>query len=227
MKTLAIILFCCTAVFAHAQLTLGIKAGYNTTNPHFPKSVNNQNQKGSSGNGWQAALHVQQGLHKWFVYSGAGLIKNTFYSHAYYWGSSSKTYHPLYLTIPLGAGYTFNFHKNFSIKLYGGVYGQAGIGGKVKTVTMPYCDFVACPEAPPISVDEHKIVFKSGTTDLEPVNAGLQFGAGLQLLKKLELDFTFYKGLTNIIPKDFNYTMHLNMFAIDAKFNVLPWTVKK
>jgi len=227
MKTLTVILFCLTAFLGKAQLTFGVKAGYNTTTPHILKSSSQDGEKTTSGNGWQAALYIEQHLHKWFIYSGAGIMGNNFGTNFYFWGGSSNTYHPLYLTIPLGAGYQFTLHKNFIAKIYGGGYLQSGIGGRVKTVITPYCDFVACPETPPSITEYRDIKFKSGTSDFERVNAGLQFGAGLQAFKKVELEFMYYAGLTSIMPKDFNYTMRLNSFVIDAKFNMLQRSVKK
>lgn len=220
MKTLAISLFCLTAFFANAQFTLGIKAGYNNASPHYIKSYYDQL---SGGNGWQASLYLQHNIHKWFVYSGAGVTANNFqrYSPNSFFNSYSSIYSPVYLNIPAGAGYTITLPKSFAVKLYAGIYGQAGITGKVKAITRSSCDLVPCPESFPLNItDEHHIKFKSTSGDLKPISGGIQTGIGLQAFKAFELQFMYNAGLLNIIPNDYNYKIGLSSFFIDARFNI-------
>lgn len=223
MKFFSTLLFCLIAGLAQAQFSVGIKAGYNTTRPVAFKHTPDYYGQLNSSNGWQATLLVNRNLNHWFIYSGAGVTVNSFkinYSLLTEYGTTYHSfYHPLYVSVPLGAGYRFNLKKDFAIKLYGGVYGQIGTGGKVTVTTYPYCDPMACPELNTIA--KNNIDYNSKSGNLAPLNAGIEGGTGLQVCKKLELLFLYHYGLTNVLSDVYNYKARLRTFEVNAKFNIV------
>jgi len=223
MRALVILICCGIAGVAHAQFSLAAKAGYNTTTPVFTGN-NKPGYDVQNGGGWQAGLYAERSLHKWFIYTGAGVVKNSFGTRSYYLGGDVETYyHPLYIDVSLGTGYQLSAGKNFAIKLYGGVYGQLGVAGKVKTINRLCGDYIACTEPPPGVTNVHNIDFKSGMGTLARTNAGLQFGAGLRAFNKVELVFMCNAGLGNVMPPGYNYTMHLTTVSINAKYALIPF----
>ena len=221
MRKLLALLLIAAGGYANAQVSISGQAGWNS---NFIHRSDNYNYDGGY-NGWQAGLQVVYTLKHWFIYSGAQLDKNVFYTTFYYpSGPAVYTYHPLYITVPLGAGYQFGLGKQLAIRLYAGVYGSEGISGKLKISSVICGDFTVCPENPPSQIRTENI--KYGNTvndDITKTNAGLQFGAGVLAWKKFELSFMYNAGLANIHPYDsYNNTkLKLNTIALNAKYNLV------
>ena len=221
MRTLLITLFILITGFVNAQVSVSALAGLNTNNVHRSDSYNDI----GGGTGWQAGLQVAYQLKHWFVYSGAQLDKNVYYVNYYYPSGPAKyTFHPLYLTVPVGAGYQFALSKKLSVKLFGGVYNSVGISGKTKITAVICGDFGACPQNPPSETRTTKINYgNTNNDDLAKTNAGLQFGAAVRAWKKLELSCAYNVGLANINPKDYNSKLKINSFAINAKIELVTF----
>jgi len=234
MKTLFLAFVCFITCCAKCQLTIGVKGGYNNTKLNMTSNsfVNPGGVEDTygGGSGWQAGLYAERALHKWFIYSGADVSGTSFYHNSAYgfdYRYINTTYRPVYLSVPLGAGYLYSFAKNFALKLYGGVYGQAALGGKAKTSSLFCGDLLPCQEDKSIT-EKHNIEFSKTTPgSLAPLNAGLQIGAGIQALKKVEVVFMYNAGLSNIMPADFkNYPVRLSTFTIDAKYKLTTFGAK-
>ncbi len=207
------------ATAANAQVNLAVLAGWNNNNIH-----RTDNYDGTGGNnGWQAGLHATYPVKHWFIYSGAQLDKKVFYINYYYpSGPAAYTYHPLYITVPLGAGYQFGLGKQLALRLYAGVYGSVGVSGKLKITSVMCGDFTACPENLPGETVTKNIQYgKDINNDIAKTAAGLQFGAGIKAWKNFELSLMYDAGLTNVFPAGHFYgntKLMLNTLALNAKF---------
>ena len=133
-------------VTANCQVALSVQAGGNLTTAHDAQTNNYGDYKTRAG--WQAAFNIRYGLASkhWFAYSGLGLENKSIRYQTTDYQNPYTGYKPLFLTLPLGIGYTYTYAKNFSLNFYTGLYGSFGIGGKYFSKQVDYCDFVACPE---------------------------------------------------------------------------------
>lgn len=220
MKLLAIIACCCIVGAARGQFTFDVNAGYNYTKPKFVGS-NKPGDRLGGGSGWQLGAFLEQGFHHWFVYSGGNITQNSFSQSGNFLGGwFNTTYRPVYLNIPVGVGYKFAVTHNLAVKLFSGIYGQLGVGGRIKATRSNCEGLMACIEVPPPINDEYNIGYKGSTATLAKTNAGIQFGAGILAYKRMEFLFMYGAGFSNVIPHSYTYTMRLNSVGIVANYKL-------
>lgn len=232
MRTLAILLLAIAATTVHAQLTISASAGINSTSVHA-RDIYNDNwdygYKPGKSQGWQAALRAEYKLHNVIFYSGLGLDKRYFYNRYNTYDDQGLYYKPLYLTLPLGAGYNIPIIRNLGLRVYAGLYGMGGIGGRYQHKAQAiWCEF-ACPEPIPQDKDIQYVNSTSTTTNLQLMRYswGGQLGAGISLFNRFELQWMYSNGFSPIRPKDYSasyYRMHAN--SIDVKVKLATLTHK-
>lgn len=229
MRTLAILLLLLTTTTLHAQVTLSASAGINSTSVHARHIYNDNgdyNYKPGKSQGWQAALRAEYKVHNFIFYSGLGLDKRYFYNRYNTYDDQGLYYKPLYLTLPLGAGYNIPIAQNLGLRVYGGLYGMAGIGGRYHYKHQAiWCEF-ACPEL----VDEYKNIKYGNKPETQPdlqlmrYSWGGQLGAGLSLFNRFELLWMYSNGFSPIRPKDYGisfYRMRAN--SVDVKMRLATY----
>ena len=228
MKTLALLLFMALTMAAGAQITISASAGINHTAVHtrdVPGETRNWSYNSGAGQGWQGTLRAEYKLNNWIIYSGAGIEKRYFYKKYNNYDDEGIYYKPLYVTLPVGAGYNIALAKNLGLRLYGGVYVTAGIGGNFHDYLIPAWCEMSCPETP---YYDGKIKYGSASLNsgsmLARVSWGGQFGAGISFLNRVELVWMYDAGLSNMLPKDYivnNY--RLLATSLDLKVNLIKF----
>ncbi len=214
-------------VTANCQLTLSVQAGSNLTTAHVVQTNNYGDYKIRAG--WQAALNIKYSFAThWFGYSGAGVDKKSIFNQKTNYDNQYISYKPLFVTLPIGIGYSLAETKNLSLNFYTGLYGSIGLGGKylmrqASWMSQPnLCDLVACPE----SFDEinRHIHFGNSSAsgnDLRRANWGAQFGVGLSAWRRFEIACMYNWGLSNILPSDTpGEKLYLRSLNIDVKMNI-------
>ncbi len=208
---------------AKAQFTLSVSGGVNTNTISQKRTDGYIYSNYHSGGGWQFALQAGYNIKHWFVFTGAGISENSFRHNVLYappTGSSNDTitFHPVYLTAPVGVGYEFTLKPKVFLRLFTGFYVSEAIGGSLYQ-RYSTCGEVACREQPPIT---QQIKYGNSFSDLSKTNAGLQFGAAIRAWKRFEFGCTYLMGLKNINPSDItSENIKLRTFAVDAKFYII------
>ena len=195
---------------AHAQFGFYGQAGGNYSHLGIKGASGNIDSKG--GFGGQIGGGVEYYTHfNYFLYLGANVAYENFTLDSSATGFSSvvttANYKPLFVSIPFGAAYQFDFSKNLGLKLYGGMDVQFGIGGKIDKHSTYFVQDSITGEPVKVreSTESHSIAYgrtsnKEATFDLANANMGFDIGAGLNFSKSVELYATYRFGLKNILP---------------------------
>jgi len=233
MKPLAILLFTLATTALHAQVTLQASAGISGTSVHARHIYEDHSDLGykpGKSQGWQAALRAEYRRHNFIFYTGVGLDKRYFYNSYNNYDDQGLYYKPLYLTLPLGAGYNISIAKNLGFRLYGGLYGMAGIGGSYRYKAQAvWCEF-ACPE----NLDQVKNIqyvnSNSIATNLQLMRYswGGQLGAGVNLFNRFELAWMYSSGFSPIRPKDYSVNFYrMRASSLDVKVKLATFAHAK
>lgn len=210
MKYLLIALGICISAASHAQFGYYVQGGGNYS--HI--GINGEGKQTGTGDfGAQLGGGVEYYTHfNFFLYLGAQLAYENFQRDST--GTSDFNsvvshydYKPLFVSLPFGIAYQFDFSKNAGLKLYGGMDVQFGVGGKVTQHSLYYNED---PETgQPVLITDttftRKISYgrtsnKNAVFDLSNANMGFVLGAGLNLGRAVELTGTYRFGLKNIFP---------------------------
>jgi hypothetical protein len=197
------------SVSAHAQFGFYGQGGVNYSHLGI-KGDETLDSKG--GFGGQIGGGIEYYTHfNYFVYVGLNLAYENFKLDSSGTGFSSvvttANYKPLFISIPFGVAYQFDFSKNLGLKLYGGMDVQFGVGGKVDKHRTYYTQDSTTGE--PIKVresfDSHSIAYgrtsnKGTDFDLANANMGFNLGAGLNFNKSIEVYAMYRFGLKNVLP---------------------------
>ena len=219
------LLFAFTFLFAaraHSQITLSAQGGVNGATAHMVQTYSYGNYKLRAG--WQAALNIKYGMAhaRWFAYSGLGVGKNTVFNQTSNYKNQYISYKPLFVTLPIGIGYSFTYTNSLSLNFYTGLYGSFGIGGKYMSRQFNWCDLIACPES--FNETDRNIHFGNSllnSSDLVHANWGAQFGVGLSAWKRVELACMYNLGLSNILPSFAQgQKLYLRSLSVDVKMNM-------
>lgn len=201
MKTLLLFLTSLVIVTANAQLSLSFKAGTNNTTVHMAHKPGWVQTK--SRFGWQGGVQANNEWKHWIIYSGLNLAQNSFFVKT---GDNSYIKSPIFLNMPLGAGYKFYLKPRMSLRFYGGLFGNIGIGGTVKEKIVIFCDPMACPEQAPVTENDpgRKIHYGNNyngypASDVRKTNWGLQFGSGVKI-HAVECMLMYNLGLSVAVP---------------------------
>ncbi len=210
MKKWLIALGVFISVSAHAQFGFYGQAGGNYTHLGLKDATGTLDSKG--GFGGQLGGGVEYHTHfNYFLYLGVNVAYETFKLDSSATGFSSvvttATYKPLFVSIPFGFAYQFDFSKNLGLKLYGGMDVQFGIGGKIDKHSTYYVQdsVTGAPVKVRESSNSSSIAYgrtsnKEATFDLANANMGFNLGAGLNFSKSVEVYAMYRFGLKNILP---------------------------
>src|SRR4051812_14508760 len=153
-----------------------------------------------SGIGGQIGGGIEYYTHfNYFLYLGANVAYENFTLDSSAAGFSSvvtsANYKPLFVSIPFGFAYQFDFAKNLGLKLYGGMDVQFGVGGKIDKHSTYYVQDSITNEPVKVgeSTESRSIAYgrtsnKEATFDLANANMGFDIGAGLNFSKSFELN---------------------------------------
>ncbi len=195
---------------AHAQFGFYGQGGGNYSHLGLKDPTGTLSSKG--GFGGQIGGGVEYYSHfNYFLYLGVNAAYETFKMDSSGTGFSSvattATYKPLFISIPFGFAYQFDFSKNLGLKLYGGMDVQFGVGGNVDKHSTYYVQDSVTGEPVKVreSSDSHSISYgrtsnKDATFDLANANMGFDIGAGLNFSKSVEVNAMYRFGLKNILP---------------------------
>ncbi len=220
-ELLAVLLF---PLLSFAQFKLAVTAGANDAGLHY--ATRSPLSSVSKGIGTQAGIYTQYRRHQWFYYTGVNVAQYNFSrkegDNAYY----RYTYRPLYLQMPAGVGYYLPLHKGTNLKLYGGVQGMLGIGGKVKEPHFYICITDPCPQPTDRLTNDIKFGNSKDATSYESfakAAASAQAGAAVNLSDKIEAGISYAWGLTDARGVKDNYTgkAHLNSWDVSVKYYFL------
>ncbi len=211
---------------ASGQITISAKGGMNSTKIQLPSNVYWVDTKARLG--WQTGLQVSNAWKHWLVYTGIGVSKNSFSAAGGPYSSVIKN--PLFINMPVGAGYSLHISHNIALNLYSGLYGNLGAGGKLTEKMTPYCDLIGCPESvPSVYYNTRKINYGHTNTpqysdDLYKANWGLQFGAGLRAFKRIELMVMYNLGINYITPYYLDdEKQKLRFFDFSIKYDIVTF----
>ena len=160
MKYLLVMISLCIGFAANAQFSFYGQAGGNYTDIRVTRTTGIEETKG--GFGWQLIggmeYHTSFG---YFLYLGAGLRHQTYErdSLSYYFQDTLYEYHyrPLFISFPYGIGYQFKLEKDLSLKIYGGMNTQVGLGGHV-TKNVLYYNFDSATNSSHLVREDRKSV---------------------------------------------------------------------
>jgi hypothetical protein len=227
-----LLLMVCICVFgaANAQFSFYGQAGANYTDIRITRTTGIEKDDG--GFGWQMIggleYHTQFG---YFLYMGAGLRHQAYErdSLSYYYQDTvyQYLYRPLFINFPFGIGWKFPLDKNLSLKAYGGMNMQVGLGGSV-TKNVLYYSFDSATNSSSLVREEsskHGIKYGRKTNkqyayDLANTNWDLQLGVGLTFMNSAEVAVAYHHGFTNFLPnKDQAYEINkMSFIEVNLKF---------
>lgn len=222
-------MFISTAAFSQFNMNFYGQAGGNFSSVRITRTTGIE--KSNGGYGWQAGIGTEyQTNFGYFLYLGAGLRHETFEkdsTSAFFPDTISQfKYAPLFLNLPFGIGYPLQLNKNVTLKLYAGLNVQVGVAGKVVRHDLFYQQDSA--GGPPALIrtetNKHDLHYgrsssKRFSYDLANSNWGINIGAGIDLMKSLEVNVFYHHGFTNFLPnrdaaKEVN---KLGFFEVNAR----------
>ena len=210
MKYLLVVIFFCTCAAAMGQFSFYGQAGANHTDIRTTRTTGVE--KTSGGFGWQAIgglqYHTQFG---YFLYMGTGLRHQAYErdSLSRYFQDTvyEYQYRPLFINFPFGIGYQFPIQKKLSLKVYGGLNIQVGLGGHV-TKNILYYSYDSTTNSSSLVREEsssHELKYgrasrRQYTYDLANSNWGLHLGVGLNFMNSGEVSIAYSHGFNNFLP---------------------------
>lgn len=173
--------------------------------------------------GWHIGGQVEYvTIENVILFGGAGISLNRYEQKLMEIADATITnnYKFLFLEIPLGFGYQFRPGKKTSINLYFGGYYNIGIAGRNEQFIQSYePDYGEHRESKKIrfGIDE------GGEDDFRKVNGGIQTGAGIGFFNKIQFEFLYKHGITNILHKneDRYENKKFRTFSLGIKYNLI------
>jgi hypothetical protein len=221
MRTLIILSLLFVSVLLRAQLSLSVNGGLNATNTHISQPLYGDS-KSVSKPGWQAGLGIEYRFKNsgWLLYSALSFERKNI-SHKS--GYDTTVYKPLFLTMPLGAGYSWAITPKTALRFYAGLYGALGGGGKFISD-----EVLLTPAWPVYEAYNRKISFgNTYANDITHFNWGAQFGIGLKTWQHFELACMYNLGVDNILPARREEKMQLRSISLDVKVDLKTFKPSK
>ena len=230
MKYLVLVISLCACVVAKAQFNFYGQAGGNYTDVRVTRTTGIEKTK--AGFGWQLIGGTEYHTHfGYFLYLSAGLRRQAYErdSLSYYFQDTVYEYHykPLFINFPFGIGWQFPLEKNLSLKVYGGMTMQVGLGGHVTTNVLYYAYDSASNSSSLVREESSKHGIKYGkqdkkqySYDLANSNWTVNLGAGLNFMNSGEISVAYHHGFTNFLPnKDVAEEINkMSFIEINLKF---------
>ena len=225
MRKILLLAFMLTTTTSFGQLGVYLTGGLTNTNIQVAKTRSHYSEKKYfPKTSWKGSLHIEYlNQRQWVFVSGLSLSSNRFLKKQYPQDAYIETeFTPLYLVVPLEAGYNFQFNKAISARVYGGAYANFGLGGKAIEFAEGYYP------TPTMFKGRRSIRFGNASNypendDLTRNGWGLKVGAGLNLFNKTEVAFSYNQGMSNILPSDLsNYEIQkFGVFEVGVRYRLV------
>ena len=196
MRKILVFLGLCGGFTLNAQAQLYVIAGINKTEITMsPTLVSTQL---SGGYAWQAGISAEFPIEeKGFLYTG--LLYETKKTNRKYaeccYSSSDETYHPHYISLPVGGGIRLPVGKLVQLQFSGGTYISFAAGGNVDGVGATG-DIIA-PK--PVYYNRRINFGGAASDDMTQWNWGLQLRYAIKW-NKFELQLSYNHGISNLVP---------------------------
>lgn len=168
---------------AHAQLSLGVKGGFNLSKMLYTSG--NTTVASDWLPGFNAGLMVELGLTDMFTVEVDALLSRKGFKSKEFFGYTDHVYSPFYLDVPV------NFKAYFDLGLGLRLYAQAG----------PYVGFGLFGNTKYITggtTTKRKLNFGSENgNDLKMLDYGADVGAGVEF-GKIQIGLMYWQGLANV-----------------------------
>lgn len=233
MRYLLVALGLCVAFIGKTQFSFSGNAGANYSYVHIT-TTSGANSKFRGGIGWQlgASTEYKTGF-GYFLYLGGNLAQRNYKRDSAYNDDTVYTYnyHPVYLNIPFGIGYSFPLKKELSLKVYAGLNTQIGIGGKIRRDKTYYSNPNLDPNADGSLITESdeyvpitfgdKVSRKGRQYNFAVGNWGINPGVGLDFMNSGEIKLSYSYSFTNFLPgkRSAAENYKLRMLELNVKIN--------